>query len=1707
MYIFKGNDNKLNFIPKNSIDKTILENFIEPNVNIDINNDVNTLSKDDKNNLFYIKNDSIKILPSKKDEIGVKYLNINENKSFSVILDNIKFEVENHNNQFILKNNEDIKSPIKNLNDINYPIKAIINDQEGYIFKDKGQLNFINKDELNNINNKDAIIVKNDINEEFIISKNLTGDLLKTPIKNLNERLLITPEINPNELYLIPLDNQENNILKPNVFKLNNVDFIVAFDTNEMKPKLISTENNEINQLINLQQNIINSNKEIFNSDNNNLTSNDSNFVESEETNTYSNESNKEIPQISKNLNSTTNRINYVYHDGKPLVILGNLSGNRENTNAIAINEDHSFLKPFSDDLNKEEPINNNKNSTKDLFNTFKFYINDSFFVNLKGKDFEVKNENGNFIIKEDGNFKSPIKTLNDLKDPTNAKINNERGFIFNNNNKLSFISNKDLANILIDKNTKDKLKYLPTLKNENIKSLMPLNYSKVENNPYNIKSTITYNNNIISNNKLAINSNVKLPDIKNIFQEQNFIPTNIGDEEGFIFNHNSNQISFIKKDDIYKNIINQENNKNISDKDNKISDLFSNDLDLFLFFNESEFPKDKNISTKNLLDKNNIKKLDENFEVKDSNNFDIFSNLLEISSDKNKINNNSSKIVNSNKLIKSDDFENSFFIKLDSNNFKVKKENGSFIINDNKANIKNLNEIKEPILAYMNNKSGYIFKSNNKLGFISKNNLDTFLSKENSFLSSSKNIVFNNLNNQENKITKNTLNISNNQTFTIKLEDKNFEVKSENGKLLIQDNKLPFKDINNFNEPIYSKINNEEGFIFKDNDKKLSFISKKDLDLNINNNIRNTNKLEINHNKDNFYNQNFNQEIENKDYKLEDSFNKITNFSIIDNLKDNDLFIIPFDKQENNILKPNTLKIKDSNFILALDNKNLEPKLVNLDDKTLENLGFLQQNIINNNKEIFNKEVNLDENKDYLEYPDNKILNNTSNSNISTKSKNTPSLNYVYHDGKPLVILGNLSGNRENTNTIAINEDHSFLKPFSDDLNKEEKDIEKEKNLYNNIDLSKIIKDNKIPKLNPIPINIDDKAGILFENESGNLNLSYIENKDNKFNNVISKNEIIDYKNQDNNTEVLFFDSKDDKYKFINENELIKNTKPISSGEKIKVENNNFILIEDITDNSSNENKDNKFNNYLVFNEKDITLNSKKIDKPIEYQLDDKKFIIAPYNDDYTNIPYDKAIKISKDIDKALPIENSKNNIKIIIPDKNSIFELDKKELENIKEYSEPFILSDNKDKIIFKDNNELKSINIDKNLDKIINKIENPININTEKEEKIIFLENNKAYFIENTESNKNNFINDIDKPFQGSFDSKTGTFYPNKEKNEINFISHDKLSELRNNNNDNKITKQVKFEDIESLEILEPIKYEHTNPNNILTDLKPNLSVSKENNIQENFSFNKIKTDINNLKNNLDNLIQNSVLEDPKKLNEKMILMKQAFGLVENQIKTINKDLDVFKNEELEEEDSSISDNPISDILVNKNSNRNSKLENINRKKTELKMSFDSLLKSVLSDISSKVEKVSLNLHGRELFNDQEKTFSMPFSIPYSENKLTSEVLVKQEDNKDKKRNNGKTLSITLAVETKNMKTVLLEFVNLDKDLQIAIKVENKIIKDIFDTNLKDLNNKVTKSKNYYVKPITCSIHLGEIKANKIIVPYNTFPRSLRKVDGII
>ncbi|MFN8577019.1 MAG: hypothetical protein U0354_09200 [Candidatus Sericytochromatia bacterium] len=248
-------------------------------------------------------------------------------------------------------------------------------------------------------------------------------------------------------------------------------------------------------------------------------------------------------------------------------------------------------------------------------------------------------------------------------------------------------------------------------------------------------------------------------------------------------------------------------------------------------------------------------------------------------------------------------------------------------------------------------------------------------------------------------------------------------------------------------------------------------------------------------------------------------------------------------------------------------------------------------------------------------------------------------------------------------------------------------------------------------------------------------------------------------------------------------------------------------------------------------------------------------------------------------------------------------------------------------------------------------------------------------------------------------------------------------------------------------------------------------------------------------------INNIVDNEILSDSNlDMSTQINKISMMYG-ARKQVKNLKSELKDFKKDDNNES----TESGVLDSLLSISKNDSIK-KSLSKRNYNDKLPFETLLKSVLSEVYAKVEKISLNLQGREILSNNEKCFCIPLSIPIGELRFNGEIMVRQELDSRNKIKGKKALSITLCVQTKTLKTVLIDIMNLDNDLQVSLKVENQEIKKIFDEKIDKINQRL-KNSSYNIKPVTCSINKNTGRGNSLLIPKDSFPKSLKRIDGII
>lgn len=1758
--VFKNNNDGMKFLPLNNLvhnsEKLLASNIIK------IDDQYKLLIPDkDGMKLFNIDNTHSDIVDNKlkvkidgktffvipENETG-EHLIIPENPSLNKIKydlsspikaqlgkENVILHNQNNKLNIISENKAALTSEL-----VKNPISTNINSNE-YIF-----INVDKKVYKLPVNNKVLELAKNIENPinlgnlSFIVfDKNLAPKIVNIDSKNLSkadklqENFILHNETG--EILVVPDKN-------PKIINTNNLDKLTKFSV-DSKDNLII--NNEKGSFILNKSHVLNNQKPLSEGENITVDYKDNEYI-------FIN-GKKNIGFVNKDLvvkNSESLENIFIPKPDKSNFIFKDKSGQIKNAviSNHLLNKPEVLKEPIQISVDNHNIIMVPKNESFNIINTKPEDKIDNYKplkINVDNKNFLLVTDDKNPILLEENSFKD----INDFDFSKPIKINVEGSdyviFKTPEDNKIKLIPiNHDIkassSKIDIDNINDFQISDLlgeTIINTENIKpsdnkynTVLTVNNGEIilrrvkkqDQNDINIdkinnQQLIDHNENhnnleLISNNGLILSQvvtpNIKLKDI-NINQQKDNIDIEPEDDHEVVSKDLNNKNNIVVSNNLSKYDVkisidsllnsvlsNPEGNKNAiesikglhlylhKDQENNDEIIMVNDENSEpLVFNikdqnkqqyvpEEKYTFAQNLSGKESLiikaDNNTLKAISINSNAFDKitepiidDNGDIIlpdKNLKSISKlSQNVVNSSISKNIKDNVFIKSDNLiikENNSYIKtpINSLNTSEVKENTPFIAKiDGKENIV-LNHKGNLKQIHINYLSGNIEKLKDSGVFNQDGN--TFL-----HFKDNKNNVLLNIDkiNSVLELSDQPITI-NNELFIVKnnkiqpnnkyIEESNINVKTNN------------KEIN-INNPLKANVASEEGIVFNDTtSNKIKFISNKDVEKY---NLL-TNKESVNTGSNSYV-------LPRKDdlikVKLQDNIiNKSS--SIVNpkelNINENENIILPDNKTNKYIIVSKNEASEKSQKIetpFYLDHENESYLLTN----SKNGFKILKTDDLNNKTQkidspiIFEKDNNiyiLKENSSSFSI-DKSILDKDEHVNSINHDKNIDSVKTFNISDKP-------SNNKNIDNEVIINKNQSYIDKntlfFKDNTNDFIVEILPKK---------EFVKSSS--NLSNISINGEKYNLVSFKLVPENKNV----NQDIPINKPIMIN-------SDFGQGIIYTDPLSLKVKFINIQDLQKNN---INNLLYDITKNEFITNND-QNSSSNETSNNSLIKEAKNIEQNIVFNNSAVNQIINDKLPKKDF------DSVTKINYETSGNERKEINFEVDNTSSENDIEKMSFNGllNSVLsgkDEQQKKVENIKGLN--FFVKTG-------DENENKSPEethiIEKNT-KQINKMQPNITH-----------ESNLQDTIKTNKNDNENIIDDFS-PIITYGDNKKVLISENGELKSVDLSDQSNFKKINspiivNHNNKDKIltidNKAPIIIDIESI-----------NTDNISNNIHIENSISHttENHIDNKLpslpEIEIIQNDISKTKNIINNIVNNNILS-PEKIHHvstQISSVAMMYGVLENQVKNLKSELKDFKNEESEDSDTGLLDSLIS-ISTNDPIKKNDK------KRTNDKLPFETLLKSVLSEVYSKVEKINLNLQGREILSNKENCFCIPLSIPVSNLRFNGEIMVKQELDSRNTIKGKKILSITLAVQTKTLNTVLIDITNLDRDLQVSLKVENKNIKDIVDEKLNKLNS-ILKNSSYNVKPATCIIAKNTGRGNSLLIPKDTFPKSLKRIDGII
>ncbi len=1704
------------------------------------------------------------VMVNLEDKKGIAFKNPSLNSNFNVSEQEIKFIPFNN----LVANSEKISSPI--LTKIDNQNSLVIPDKNDFkVFNiDKNLNSFENvNDKLKvKIDGKSFFVVPDDktgehivMPEKSVITKNTysLSEPLRVQIGNDNFILNVNP--NSKKLQIIPENKCKNlseKLINPIQTNIKGNECILSFIDSKPYKTLINDKllksskditepakiigkkleflvnNKNQGSIVSLNQNIVNNSQKLENSVKLNINGQENILIPNilnKNTKLINIENILRSNDLPKNNDFSENDILFKYNN-QPILLNKKdiIKNSKEVTEPFFVTKNgnkHLFVSNLLGSENKKfegllpkENIIKNSDILENMFipntNTSKIQINPTNISNIINSDNQSK-----FIFKDqNGHIK--------ICDIPNNLINNPDKVTENIQVK---IDNKNIVIVpSVDENNNEKINYIVP----NIKDIMNNNVSNKENN-----LSI-----FIDNNKYSIIFDKDKPKLVDFSQVNNDtkqdlskpFKININDAEYIVFKSNlDNKLKILPVDKLKNNLNNEFNNLDIESINSfDISDLVieNHNSSTILITSSNDI---KNISnTSDSIDNKvvinpattkNIDNLQEPKILMSLSNGEIVlkrvskesQSEINIDNIQNKNNNDSlipqninqrvlekssiistlvgSQAIKENKL--DNNFENideneSISEKVQNPQNKEEKVSKSSGIDNSKYDVK---------ISYESLLNSVLSGNNDKGSIESIKNLSLFTHNQEELLlteDETNNPILVNLKDQpkENFATTNKYTLAQNimgkETLIIKSSDNSFKTFSIDKQ---------FEDIN-------MPIQDEEGNIFVVDNNNLFKIHKKSMSnlSDKSNNIQNMPKAFVNLNNQ-FIVKHENNYVKTDINKINSENIDLHNNPILANINGKENIII----EHNGNLKSVPLnsittkieKINDSTILNSGSEKilfikdNNDKKLVNIIDvknqiKDPSKFNFI---VIDGQKyKVDNNKIVLHDNKDSLQH---------SEINLSKPIKISYSLGegiiYKDPDDKKLKFIDNKDINKNNRIS------NNVIQKANDNLDKSYLSVRKDSIIK--FKISDIILENSN--------NINEIKDISFDGQNHFIipqkdNISKLQNS---FIQIVNKNQVIS--NSENINEPFFITNDTDKNLVMNTDrgiKVLKNSDISSLVQKIEepviFESNNQI---NVIKNESGKFSIAKIESKDVENTdtKSIPINNQKVQNPEIKQNINPAINNQESEKNEINIQNPKNIEQNVLTNTALTYQIAKSD--------NSFEDHDISKTQNTDFKSENKIENFNDKSINPKDTkNDLKMSG-----DQLINYILSP-----KSEDKKIEGINELLLFtgdIKDNDEPESDLITEKENKQEEKFNNKNdSTLVTYGKERKVLVNDNGQIKEVNINQLDQKQTNKPKTllvnhqgeNKIISLDKSKMVNISKLNVENLYNNLldqkfkKENLGFKDPpKDIMTSPQMETIRNDIMRTKQIISSIVNNDILEKPQDLSKQVNQMSMMFGILESQVKTLKKDLEPFKTEYYEEEyDGGLLGEllPFSSRVPKKDTDKKTD----KKLNYDMKTSFESLLKSVLSEVYSKVEKVSLNLQGREILSNNEKCFCIPVSIPIGQLRFNGEIMIKSDDDRKNKKNGKNSLSITLSVETKTLNTVVIDIMNIEKDVQISLKVDNEKTRIMFNEKISKLNE-ILKGSSYNIKPVTCSVNQNKGRSNSLLVQKDTFAKSLKRVEGII
>lgn len=235
-------------------------------------------------------------------------------------------------------------------------------------------------------------------------------------------------------------------------------------------------------------------------------------------------------------------------------------------------------------------------------------------------------------------------------------------------------------------------------------------------------------------------------------------------------------------------------------------------------------------------------------------------------------------------------------------------------------------------------------------------------------------------------------------------------------------------------------------------------------------------------------------------------------------------------------------------------------------------------------------------------------------------------------------------------------------------------------------------------------------------------------------------------------------------------------------------------------------------------------------------------------------------------------------------------------------------------------------------------------------------------------------------------------------------------------------------------------------------------------------------------------------------------KEIILKNFPGILDEKAEEENIFIDLLKLILPEEEANKLKNLKNAKSLQNTTGFESNLIKDIAKDAKALK-NMSGFEPNLIKDIAKAAESLNLNMLGREMLTKSMDCMCLPMSIPFNGKFYQVEVMIRREDQSNKKTEVGHVpIKIQLAVETKNMGKIGIDISNLKRDLQVNLSVENKFIQKRVQGALANLQGSL-KLLPFDLSPIQCVVNPRPNENTSILLPRKYKVLSMRRIEGLV